>query len=335
MITQHTKSSCCKVSVRRYGGRRRQCAKCLKTWRISKHKRGRKSKRRRYKLVERKILDNQSIRTQKKNYYPILSEQALYKRSQKCLNSISKKTRNYPKLCGRYILLADGAGYTIKDQEWTLYVFLLKPVKRNYAHILDPIMIKGKESFCNWQRAVDSIPGRIRKQIIAFVSDNFCASKGITGHYQWIHQLCHFHLIKELRRRRGRRKKLSDRSVRESVYAVIRRSLETNEPRETAALLKELKILYQHSECPFKFKMVIKEFFRARKRYLAYLTYPDLNIPKTNNASESLVNLMREKTKRLNSAEAVEQWAKATVRLKHKMICNGHKSTKLITRSPT
>jgi len=335
MTTQHTKSSCCKASVRRYGGRRRQCMKCLRTWRISKHKRGRKAKRRNYKLIERKILDNQSIRTQKKNYYPNLGEQALYKRSQKCLSAISKKARNYPEFPDHYILLADGAGYTIKDEEWTLYVFLLKPIHCSCAHVLEPIMIKGKESFSNWQKALDSIPEHIRKQVIAFVSDNFRASWNITAHYQWIHQLCHFHLIKELRRRRGGRKKLSDRSVRESIYHTVRKTLETNDPEQSAALMKELKSLSQHPQCPYKFKMVISDFFRTRERFMAYLIHPDLNIPKTNNASESLVNLMREKTKRLNSAKAVEQWAKASVRLKQKMICNGHKSTKLITRSPT
>jgi len=294
---------------------------------MSRHKRGRKSKRCNYGLVKRKIIDNQSVKVQKRNHYLNLGEQALYKRLQKCLKAISKKARNYPKLRSRYILLADGAGYTMNDQEWTLYVFLLKPVKRSYAHILDPIMIKGKESFHNWQQALDSIPKDIRKQVVAFVSDNFHASKAVTSHYQWIHQLCHFHLIKELRRRRGRRKNLSDRSIRESIYATIRRALETNESQAMAALLKELKTLGQHPQCPYKFKMVIKEFFRTRERYMAYLAYPDLNIPKTNNASESLVNLMREKTKRLNSAKAVEQWAKASVRLKQKMICNGHKST--------
>ncbi len=294
---------------------------------MSQHKRGRKSKRYNYELVKRKILDNQSIKVQKRNYYLNLDEPALRKRLQKCLKAISKKARDYPEFRSRYILLADGAGYTIKGQEWTLYLFLLKPVKRSYAHILDPVMIKGKESFHNWQQALDSIPKVIRKQVVAFVSDNFHASKALTSYYQWIHQLCHFHLIKELRRRRGRRKNLSDRSVRESIYAVIRRSLETNEPRETAASLKELKALSQHRQCPYKFRMIIKDYFRTRGRFIAYLKYPKLNIPKTNNASESLVNLIRKKTEKINSAKAVEWWAKASVRLKQKMICNGHKST--------
>jgi transposase-like protein len=276
-------------------------------------------------------LDNQSIRTQKRNHYPDLGEQALYKRSQKSLRAISGKPRKHPDLRLRYILLADGAGYTFKDEAWTLYVFLLKPVKSNCAHILEPVMIKGKESIHNWQKAIDSIPENVRERIVAFVSDNFQASKSIARHYGLIHQLCHFHLIKELRRRRGKRKNLGDRSVREAVYAIVRLAIETHDKLEMGALLKELKTLYQHPQCPYKFKMVIKEFTRTHDRYTAYLSHPKLDIPKTNNASESLVNMIRLKTKRLNSAKAVEQWAKATVILKQTMTCNGHKSTKLIT----
>jgi hypothetical protein len=302
----------------------------LKTWRISQHKTGRNPKRRNYRLIERRILDNQSFKVQQRSHYPDLSKQALYKRSQKCLDAIFTTIRKYPEFLGKHILLGDGAGYTINDQEWTLYVFLLKPVDQNYAHIMDPIMIKGKESIQNWKRALDSIPEAARKQIVAFVSDNFHASKAIANHYRWIHQLCHFHLIKELRRRRGGRKKLADRSIREAIYATIRKLLETNDPQKTKLLLKDLAIFGQDRECPYKFKMVIKEFFRTKDRYMSYLNYPELDIPKTNNASESLVNMMREKTKKLNSAKAVERWAKATIRLKQKMICNGHKSTKLI-----
>jgi len=327
MTIKHLLSPCCQAKIIHYGNRRRQCVQCKKTWRLHHHKRGRNPKRCNYKLVERKILDNQSVRTQKRNYYPHLSEQAIYKRSQRCLDIISEQDRQYPKLRGQYILLGDGAGYTFKDQDWTLYVFLLKPRKRNYAYVLDPIMIQGKESFITWKQAIDNIPKDIRKQIVAFVSDNFHASKKIAHHYEWIHQLCHFHLIKELHRRRGKRKKLDNQTLRERIYITICQMLKTNNHEKVTNLAKELANLYKHPKCPFKFRMMIKEFIRTRERYLAYLNYPQLTIPRTNNASESLVNLIRKRTERLKSAKSVERWAKVSTRLKNKMICNGEKPT--------
>jgi len=46
------KSSCCQAKIYKFGGKRKQCSECKKTWKIRQKKRGRKAKRVDKKLVE-------------------------------------------------------------------------------------------------------------------------------------------------------------------------------------------------------------------------------------------------------------------------------------------
>ena len=81
MPTQHLKSPCCHALIRSYDERRRQCTNCLKTWRLSRHKRGRKLSRKNFNLVSRIVLEQQKI-SQQARYYPCLSVTAITKRFQ-------------------------------------------------------------------------------------------------------------------------------------------------------------------------------------------------------------------------------------------------------------
>lgn len=321
MPTQHIKSPCCNAQVRCYGERRRQCTNCLQTWRLSRHKRGRNPIRKNYHLVKCLVLGQQKLSDQKR-YYPQLNLSGVTRRFEKALKSFILKPRSYPPWQGRYILLGDGIQYTFDREDWTLYVFLLKPRRRNYAYLLEPVMIKGKESYSRWQRAIDAIPWLVRKRIIGLVSDNFHASGKIIKHYGWLHQLCHFHLIKELYRRLGRRKNLDDRFIREAIYQTICELLVVQE-EQVRPLLRRLESLVKLSRCSRKLKMMSHEFTRLIDQYRTYLEYPNFTIPKTNNATESLVNLIRGRTRKLNNPQATERWAKAFMRLKFKMNCNG------------
>lgn len=236
-----------------------------------------------------------------------------------------------PRLRGSYLLIADGIWYTFEGEEWVLYLLLLKPIRRNYAHLLDPVMLKGRERFSNWQRAIQSIPELTRKCIVAFVSDHFSASERVARYFKWIHQLCHFHLIAELQKRRGRRKtRLAGASIREEIYQCVVHLLSGR----NATIEQKLRQLISNRECPRKVGMIAREFLRVRHRYWSYLRYPELTIPKTTGAAESLGKLIRKRTWPLRNPTAVLQWAAAFIRLRKNMACNNthakrKKSTKL------
>lgn len=328
MHTRHIKSSCCREIVRRYGERRQQCTGCLRTWRKSPHKRGRKPKRRRYNLIRQMVLRNQSAEDQR-NHFPRLTVYAIQKRAQRALQTFVARPRHYPRLRGSYILIADGIWYSFDDKDYILYTFLLKPKRRNYAYLLDPITLKGKEKYDNWKAAIDSIPGDVRKRVYAFVSDAFRASGRIVHTFEWIHQLCHFHFLSELQKRRGRRKMtLKSRFIREDIYQNVCQIMRSKDRRVVHRAVERLQWIVRHRACPDKLRMMTNEFLRTRSLYRTYLTHPSLTIPRTTSAAESLNKQIRKRTRVLKTPEAVQQWSTAFVRLRGTIVCNSYQHWK-------
>lgn len=328
MTTQHTKSSCCQALARCYGERRRQCAKCLRTWRKSPHKRGRKRKRVNYNLLSR-VLDKQQTINNQLVHYPNCSDDTIYKRFQQALEQYVSKPRTFPKLRGKYILLADAQWYSFDGENWTLYLFLLKPRRRNMAYILDPVILQGGETFKNWSTAIETIPEQVRERIIAFVSDEFRTSVRIADHYGWLHQLCQFHLLSALYRRLGKRKNvIFGKHIREAVYKTVRCLLDEKDPGKIQELKENLKALADDPECPEIITMIATQFLRRFERYRTSLSNPDHTIPRTTSAVESFGKTIRKRTRPLNKQEAVRQWAVAIARHKQKMTCNGQKQRK-------
>lgn len=329
MSTQHTKSNCCRATIHLYGNRRRQCSGCLRTWRIHLHKRGRNRKRINKQLLKRVVFESQLVRHQKSSFKQI-GISGLYRRLEKALRHESLKKIQLPKLSGAYILLADGIRYFFKDQEWVLYLFLLKPRRRNYAYLLTPKIVQGKETHQNWKEAIHSLPQEIRKCVFAFVSDNFRASRRIAREQGWLHQLCHFHLLSEMQKRLGRNKRvLVGLNIREEIYQTVRNLLVSKEEWLLPRKILKLKILSQQKNCPRKFRMIVHEFLRNIHHYRLYLSYPTLTIPRTTSAVESVVNLLRKRTAKLKSPKAVQAWSTIFLRFHKKIVCNGQSKKKI------
>ncbi|MCX6746242.1 MAG: hypothetical protein NTX00_04495 [Candidatus Parcubacteria bacterium] len=271
------------------------------------------------------MLRNQSVK-HSCHYYRGLSKITVYKRFQKTLREFSSKTINYPKFKGRYILVTDALWYRFGSTYWTLFLFLLKPVRRNTAYVLNPVMLMGGESFESWKGAIESIPFIVRKSIIAITTDNFRSSARIANYFRWPHQLCQFHLIAALQKRRGKRKRaIPGVKLRESIYRVIRRLLETPDPEETNNLIHQLNFSIGDPKCPESIRMIAREFLREINQYRTYLKYPDLTIPRTTGAAESLGNLIRNKTNRLKSPDSVYQWSSGFIKMKKTINCKRSK----------
>lgn len=330
MATLHRGSPCCGASVRKFGNRRRQCGACKKTWRIFRHRRGRRGLRAHRRLVER-IVEHADTVHEQAAHFPSLTESGIKYRFQRALQAEFRRPRVLPRLRGAYTLIADGLWYRFARQEWVLYLMILKPRRRNYGYLLDPVMFPGRERFGNWMVTVDTIPKGVRKRISSFVSDHFSASELVADTMGWIHQLCHFHLIAELQKRRGRRKwKLRGASIREEVYQCVVQLLR----RDSRHLTQRLILLIARKECPRKIRMIVREYLRSRNRYAAYRRHPELTMPNTTGAVESLGKLIRKRTWMLRTPQYVLQWTTAFVRLRKYIQCNGKRhhlkiSTKL------
>lgn len=255
------------------------------------------------------------------------SSSAVAKRFQKSLARFTRWPAHYPHLAGAYTLIADGLWYTFDDTDWVLYLLLLKPRRRNYAYLLDPIILQGRETYDNWTTAIDTIPEDIQKRVCAFVSDHFRASEKVARRYGWIHQLCHFHLLAELQKRRGTRKrKIPGHHIREDVYQLVRSVLVSEAGAKRTTDIRKLIQCINQRDCPRKLGMIVREFLRTLDRYHAYRTYPAYTIPRTTGAAESLSKLVRKRTRPLKTPQAVQDWAVAFCRLRRTITCNGQRT---------
>lgn len=322
MKTLHTKSPCCQGKVYHFGNRRRQCAICGRTWRIRQKKKGRKRYRVNKDLLKRVLLEGNTLTQEMRKGYSSLS--VLRYRFRKSLEWLTSQNRHYSFQSQQLVLLADGLWFRFKKEDWVLFLMAIKPANNNKATLLDPVLLKGKESYENWSAAIDSIPNETKERIVAFVSDNFRPAKRLAREHHWIHQLCHFHLIAQLQVRRGRRKKvLSGRNIREEIYQYIRESLETTDEQRLAFLKSQLQKSSNASDCPRKLRMITNEFLRAINLYRAYLLYSDLNLPTTTNAIESTGRMIRKVMSTISTPQALHFWATSLIRLHSEITCNG------------
>lgn len=323
MNNKHAKSPCCGVKLIRFGGRRRQCPACAKTFRIRQKKRGRKVLRlppSRLRQALLKQIPLHKIIYQKQE----ISNSARYKRFSGQLKRFVCARRKLTIRGRQLILVMDGLWFAFNHKDWVLYVLAIKPIASNTAYFLEPALLPGKECLSAWRRVLDTIPKTIKKRVIAYVCDGFTGNALIGQENGWIQQRCHFHLILHLQNIRGLRKKYwSPEHFREQIYQSVRGLISTKDQKKIKPLINKLSLLTQNPECPRRLRFVVGDVLRALKQYRSYRNYPKFNLPNTTNVIESMNGLLRESLNKLNNPEAVELWAKAYLKARYKLQCNG------------
>lgn len=322
MGTRHPKSPCCGASIQRFGGRRRRCSQCKRTWRIRRRKPGRKRQRVAAQLVSRTLAEQRPLVRQPRPAG--VSLPALRKRFRRALAWWLEHSAPPTVPPGALVLLVDGVWFRFGKRVWTLYVMALKPVGRPQAIFLDPLLLPGMEWLGGWRIAVETIPEALRTRICAFVSDGFRGSATLARTHGWIQQRCHFHLIAQLHGRRGRYKHLPTAPVRDAIYRTIRAALIAPEDPHLAALQARLTLLAQRPECPKRFRMFVRDFLRHLEAFRAYRRYPQLDLPTTTNVIESMAHVLRDQLPPLATPQSLQRWATALMRLRPTMVCNGH-----------
>jgi len=229
---------------------------------------------------------------------------------------------------GPLVLLVDGLWFEFNAVPWVLYLMALKPCRGNTATFLDPLLLPGKEGASRWQQALATIPPQAACRIRALVADNLPGIRRIAKQQRWGLQLCHFHLLLKLQAlRRGVRYTLRGGAVREEIYQLVYSALELPEGRRLSQTLQRLTHLARSDCGTQRVQTTIREFLGSLPLYRSYLTRPDLDLPRTTNAVESMCRLLREmfRSSRAGSnPESVLLWATALIRLRQTITCNGH-----------
>lgn len=319
MKTVHVKSPCCQVRAIRFGGKRRQCPKCGKTFRIRPKRRGRRRVRHTIRYVQsvfgRDLLVKHLTRG-------TLALAAVQKRFQQALSAVVSKPRTMRVRGEKLALIIDGRWHNFKGDRWTMYFLAVKPVDRDEAIIFDPALRPGKELTAAWSEIIqEMIPPSIKNRIVALVSDGIAGGKGLAGQFGWQQQRCHFHLLKELERRRGKRKRLSGWTVRETIYQTVRRLLVCQTPARKKLFVCRLERLSKRKECPKKICMIVNDLLDNLPEYHLYLTHPEWNLPNTTGVMESLNSVVRAGVRKVRTPKALLKWATAVVRSHSKFVC--------------
>jgi len=244
-------------------------------------------------------------------------------RFRRALHSLAEQPQPLRLRAGGLILVGDGLWFRFAKKKWTLYLLALRPVRGRWATFVAPILLPGKENASGWQQAISTIPSQPLGRVKALVSDGFGGVKGIVHSQGWVLQRCHFHLIRSVHVLRGRRRRLRGAALREEAYQLVRQALVLKDCAQLRALTDQLQALAAAADCPRRLRLTVRGFVRELPSFRAYLDHPELNLPTTTNAVESMGSIMRATVARVRTPQALERWAKALVQLRPRITCNG------------
>ncbi len=315
----HEKSKCCGAKIVRFGGKRRRCVACKKTWRVYPSKRGRKTSRQQRGYLSKVF--NHGFSVKQLALHSRLSADAIYKRFAKNLDVLVSQKRVIRIRGPKLILVIDAQWQYFRGDLWILYFLSAKSVNSKTVVVFDPALKQGKENSTAWDEVINRLPVSVKKRIIALVSDGIRGIETISLDNDWIIQRCHFHLLSILQKMRGKRASTPGRLIREEIYCSVKLALSETSTRRLNVLCRRLAVLAKDDQCPKRMRMMVRDFLRRLSEFRSYLEYPKLNLPTTINVMESINSFVRGKARTVNSPRSWHKWAIACARFKSKFTC--------------
>jgi len=330
MNFKHVKSPCCGAKIRHFGGRRRQCGNCKKTWSIRPQKRGRPQYRLATDRLGKVFLNNFSV----KQLFSCRVEVKLggyYYRFRQHLRKLVAKpyTPQIPE--GPLILLADGVWFKFDGKPWVLYLTALKPCSGKHAVFLRPYLIQGKEGGVKWQRIFSQIPEDIKRRTCALVVDNFNGMQAYARENNWLIQLCQFHLLAKLKVKRDiKQRTLKGGAGRIEIYELISYALHAKDPQRLNEVLTRLEFFSKGDVVTKRIRATVRDFLSCSAYYRTYLDYPNLNLHTTTNTMESMNSLLKallRHSRAGTTSNSLLMWSEALIRSKKQLACRNQLST--------
>jgi len=145
----------------------------------------------------------------------------------------------------------------------------------------------------------------------------------VAQRHGWLLQLCHRHLLASLEIRLGRRRR--QRAVQQpgrGIRWAILKTLTTVDNEQAAELCQEVLHLSQHPNCTARLRRTARFFVRHQLAYRAYLLRPELQLPATTCALESMNRLLRQAISTANNPDSLLLRATTFLRLRQTIICN-------------
>lgn len=326
METMHEKCAHPRDAIQRFGGRRRRCRICGRTWTVHPRKRGRRPRRPSPVLLRQVLLEGAPSGLLCRRHR--CKRWTLQKRCQ-AASQLLAACPHVPVLPdGPLVLIADALRLTRGRKEWALYDLAIKPVDADVAFIMSPVLLAGRESARGWRQALTTIPPALRQRIKALVSDGLPGAETICREYGWIHQRCHWHLQAMFGGSRRPRRHVRTLLHRIRTLASRTASLAANatDTERLQGLLGVLEtIIPMVPKRAWKLPGIIRQFIADIDAFRAHLLHPELELPVTTGVVESLHSRFRAVTARIHSPTAVWRRSACYVRLHSTMRCRARK----------
>lgn len=312
----HVKSICCGEKIRKFGKNRRQCCSCKKTWRIRPKKRGRKKIRTSsnfaFKIFNTRMTVKQMARISG------LSERKYQYRTKISLENLNtKKLFDYIPAKGTLVAVVDGLWVNSNGKRIVIYLCALKPVNSSIAYLIPPVLISGAETSKKWKDVFAGIPEQIKCRIKAMVCD------GVTGLARQrdkgglIFQRCQFHFLKVLERFKGTsNSNVKNKKMRLEVFNLIKESMNISNNNRFRIILKRLKKIFKNPKCPKYVGIHLRDFLVNHIDFRACIIYPNLDLPGTTSAMESLCGSIRERlfiSKGFKTEGSLRRWVNGLI----------------------
>lgn len=276
------KSTCCGARIHRFGGKRRQCGSCKRTWRIQRAKRGRKPRRPTQATLEQyrtNHIGSLAVVAASKH----IAASTLQKRAVRARDNALRRTAVLTYLTVPHILLGDALVQRFGGEEYTTYLLLARPLGTTLATVCFVGTVPGHESGVGWEAAVAALPLSMQAQTKALVCDGHAGLTSLAARHGWVLQRCRFHVLQQLNKylRLWRRSTPDTYRVHELVHTVI-------ESADDEKVARALVLLRAHARQTANKEVakVLHGLIRNFRDYRSYLYYPELHLPATNNACE-------------------------------------------------
>lgn len=320
------KSPCCVALVRRYGGRRRQCTYCLKTWRVRAKKRGRPAMRASIQVAQGLLETKATVK--QRAHSSGSTERTYQRRVQRSLAHLNTQDLfDQVPTSTDLIILIDGIWTHTEKQRAVIYLTAVKPLNGSIAYLLPPQVYLGTETAPKWRKVIQSLPVDIQNRIRALVCDGITGMTSYAYKRGWVVQRCQFHFIKTIERFKGGKNRfVLEKELRSELYLLMRQALVVPKKQESA-LFQKIKERATLERCPKWVRKHAEELMRARNEFRAHLNHPELQLPRTTGCMESTCAIVRTRLRQAHGFKtlmSLSRWVNGLIHIKKTVTCNSY-----------
>lgn len=288
-----------------HGRRRKRCSGCKKTKTIRPQKRGRKQKRVNIGVL-RKYLSGKSVRTSIRDV--------------RRARDLLVRTTPWPDLShlkGHCILIADALHIRTRTYRAFVHIILIASLDDDRAWILPMHVDTRGENRETWQTALEhALTPALHARIKALVCDGKASLLSLAREEGWVVQRCQFHLIARLQLKRSKYALSRHRQEGIMLYELAKTVFTTTSDEDCIRAVRALMTVAR-TESNKYLRTIVSGFTKHYRDYRAHLEYPELHLPHTTNAVESLNSIVRGLLQRMHGVrtrKAAEKWIEALLK---------------------